>query len=637
MMVALAGLSAAGAFANDVAEIKAKVAQDHKVIAVDKFHGFDRVVFDFDGYEAWVVCPVGGTREGRPWTWCMQWATAFVPRTNVPQMLRDGYHHVTINTFAHRMNETGLKVSAAFQKYLVEKLGFAPKAYLIGMSWGGFFSIRYTNRYPQNVAKIYMDAPLLCFKDGRVGIGPWEGKEPAGGWEKSPEMPRNMAESIAKADIPLLVLYGGADPVCPPDFNCEPFMERFRAAGGDLTVKKRGLYAHHPHGVEIDETTIKDFFERPRVLPVADFPGEASAANGWRLVESKEGETVYVPFEGTFPSKGGRIECPKFKLDKTADENAWYRLTFQAKSEVDGYWWVDMEDANGKPLPDVNSRLYASAGWRDYSVVVPTRPDAVAAKIAFVVKKSVAARNVRMKRISSAEAAETVRADYAAGPQMKVEATAKDWTRIPNTRVAIKVAKDFNIVFLGDSIMNDTWCGCFNALLAMEYPDTVFRSYLSVRGSTGCWYYHEPAHFQEYVAQYKPNFVVIGGCSNYQQKRMTVQQAEDWVVETVKRCQALGAEVAICSPAKSRDFRTSADAKPFVANPDDQWLRYDYLQRAADRTGAQFWDMTTGPCGAVAESGKPLGWFNRDEVHSDNRGKALNAMMMFWYFNAAQK
>ena len=631
-------VSAVVAFANDVAEIKARVGKDHKVVAVDKFHGFDRVVFDFDGYEAWVVCPVGETRKGTPWTWCMQWATAFVPRTNVPQMLRDGYHHVTINTFAHRMDETGLKVSAAFQKYLVEKLGFAPKAYLIGMSWGGFFSVRYATNYPDNVAKIYMDAPLLCFKDFRHGVGPWEKCAPADGdWSKCPEMPLNMAERLAARDIPVLVLYGGMDTTCPPDRNCEPFMERFRAAGGDLTVVKRGLYAHHPHGVEESDDSIKRFFERPKTLPVADYPGEASAANGWKSVESKEGEMVYVPFEGTFPSKGGRIESPKFKLDKTGDENAWYRLTFQAKGETDGYWWVDMEDADGNRLPDVNSRLYASSEWQGYSVLVPTRPEAVTASIAFVATKTVAVRDVRMKRISSAEAVEMVNRDYAAGPQLKPEATAADWTKLPNTRVAIKVAKDFRIVFLGDSIMNDTWCGGFNALLAAEYPDTVFRSYLSVRGSTGCWYYHEPAHFEECVAKFKPNLVVIGGCSNYLGERMSPGEAEDWVAETVERCKRLGAEVVICTPPKSREFRADPSAKPFAANEDDQWFRRDYLRRAADRTGVQLWDMTTGPCGAVAESGKPLGWFNRDKVHSDNRGKVLNAMMMFRYFNAAQK
>ena len=58
-----------------------------------------------------------------------------------------------------------LKASAKFQKYLVDELGLAPKADLIGMSWGGFYSTRYAANYPENVDKIYLDAPLLCFWD----------------------------------------------------------------------------------------------------------------------------------------------------------------------------------------------------------------------------------------------------------------------------------------------------------------------------------------------------------------------------------------------------------------------------------------------------------------------------------------
>ena len=550
LLAVMAALSAFAGFANDVAEIRAKIEQDHKVIAVDQFHDFDRVVFDFDGYEAWVVCPVGGTREGRPWTWTMQWATAFVPRTNVPQMLRDGYHHVTINTFKHRMDETGLKVSAAFQKYLVEKLGFAPKAYLIGMSWGGFFSIRYANRYPANVAKVYMDAPLLCFKDGRLGIGPWEGQEPAGGWVTSPEMPRNMAESIAKADIPLLVLYGGMDTTCPPDYNCEPFMERFRAAGGDLTVKKRGLYAHHPHGVEVDETTIKDFFERPRVLPVADYPDGAA-----------------------FASKGDHIESPTFKLDKTADENAWYRLAFQAKGKADGCWRVDTEDAKGGRLPDTGGFLPASSDWKDCSVVVPVRPDAVSASISFIAKDAPAVRNVCLKRIPVADAVEAERRAYAVGPKIRGEATAKDWTKLPNARVAIKVAKDYRIVFLGDSTLKAAWRGNANALLAQEYSDTAFRTYLVSAGQA------------DTVSSYNPNLVVVGAGTGL--------ASEDDVIRTIRRCQALGAEVVV------------------GASQDDG----AFFRSAAEHAGVQFWDLTTESDGGDAQKG----------------------MWLYLYFNAAQK
>ena len=272
VVMIVAVVSAAVVFANDLAEIKAKVEKDHRIMAVDRFHGFDRVVFDFEGHEAWVVCPEGETRAGTPWTWCMQWATAFVPRTNVPQMLRDGYHHVTINTFKHRMDETGLEVSAAFQKYLVEKLGFAPKAYLIGMSWGGFFSVRYAATYPANVAKIYLDCPLLTFHgfapkgtptENAARIGPWAAAAPDDGdWMDDPRMPINVFPPVARAKIPVLLIYGGQDQTLNPDLNSRLFIPRFQKAGGDITVVYRELCGHHPHGVEADETTIKDFFEK---------------------------------------------------------------------------------------------------------------------------------------------------------------------------------------------------------------------------------------------------------------------------------------------------------------------------------------------------------------------------------------
>ena len=263
-LTALAAFVAAAGWANDLSEMKARIENDHAVKKVDKFHGFDRVVFDFQGYEAWVVCPEGETKAGTPWTWTMQWATAFFPRTNVPDMLRAGYHHVTIITFEHKMNETGLRVSADFQKFLVEKLGFAPKAFLIGMSWGGFFSTRYAARYPQNVAKIYLDCPLLNLggrAGGKVGIGPWE-KDAPEDWTDDPRMPINLAKPLADAKIPILLVYGGADNILTPELNSKIFIPRFKKAGGDITVVYRYAYGHHPHGVEIGETTIKDFFEK---------------------------------------------------------------------------------------------------------------------------------------------------------------------------------------------------------------------------------------------------------------------------------------------------------------------------------------------------------------------------------------
>ena len=239
-----------------------KIAERHQVLSTDVWYGHERVKFDFDGRVAWVVKPSVEPRADRAWTWTMQWAEAYVERTGVPELLKHGFHHVTIDLFDTRMDARGLVAAAAFQEYLVRELGFAPKANLIGMSWGGFFSTRYAATYPTNVAKIYLDAPLLNFD--RFGgdatltpteeaalIGPWAVDKPTDGvWSADPRMPVNMAAAIAAAKIPVYLLYGGQDRSVEPALNCERFVASFRAAGGSLQVEARPLYGHHPHGFE---------------------------------------------------------------------------------------------------------------------------------------------------------------------------------------------------------------------------------------------------------------------------------------------------------------------------------------------------------------------------------------------------
>ena len=246
-----------------------KIAAKYTVKSTDVWYGGERTVFDFNGYDAWVVEPPKGVEvlPGRPWTWTMQWRTAFVPRTGVPRLLKAGWCHVSVDIFKHRMDATGLRVAKEFQDFLVGELGFAPKARLIGMSWGGFFSTRYAANYPSCVEKIYLDAPLLCFtkfaKQDEKTIGPWAAVAPAdGNWDGNPEMPINLAGKIAAAKIPVLLLYGGVDTVVPPKSNCLLFIPRFQKAGGDIKVVPRSSYAHHPHGVEESENTIVDFFAK---------------------------------------------------------------------------------------------------------------------------------------------------------------------------------------------------------------------------------------------------------------------------------------------------------------------------------------------------------------------------------------
>ena len=246
-----------------------KIAANATNVVRETWYGYERIKFDFEGHKAWVVEPKVEAAAGMPWTWVMQWAEAYVDRQGCLDLLALGWHHVTIDVFAERMTEDGLKICRDYQRFLVEKLGFAPKANLIGMSWGGFFSVRYTNAYPDCVRRIYLDAPLLTFHNfanpdyGR--IGPWAKMSPTdGNWLDDPRMPVNMAKSLAAAGIPILLLYGGQDQTVPPDVNCELFARRFRAAGGNIKVDRRNLYGHHPHGEDPNKTgSIVQFFTAP--------------------------------------------------------------------------------------------------------------------------------------------------------------------------------------------------------------------------------------------------------------------------------------------------------------------------------------------------------------------------------------
>lgn len=236
-----------------------KIAAKCKVTGRDVWHGYERTCFEFEGHAAWIVEPKAEVDAERRWTWTMQWADAFVDRTGVLDLLAKGWRHVTIDTYAHRMDDEGLRVSRAFQKFLVEDLGFAPKARLVGLSWGGFFSIRYAATYPECVARILLDGPLLTFEGyDEAKIGPWAATKPADGdWSKDPRMPINLAGKLLEARIPMLLYYGGQDRTVNVAKNAEALWDFYKRAGEVnklLGVKPRPFFGHHPHGEDPDKT-----------------------------------------------------------------------------------------------------------------------------------------------------------------------------------------------------------------------------------------------------------------------------------------------------------------------------------------------------------------------------------------------
>ena len=242
------------------------------------WHGYIRHNFELEGCKGFIVEPPHPA-PGLPWSWCLQWAEAFVPRTPALQLLDRGFHHVHIDVFETYMNDKGIKIVEKFEDML-QKLHFNKKAALIGMSYGGLFSWRWTAEHPETVGAMYLDAPVctlaFCndyenrnipqtiaqFRRGQLEkhIKAY-GVSDADGLKTHPKDPLNNYQPIAKAKIPTLVIRNGQDMSVVPETNIDIMEKLIREAGGDIEIIDRPLYGHHPHGMD-DPTPLTGFILR---------------------------------------------------------------------------------------------------------------------------------------------------------------------------------------------------------------------------------------------------------------------------------------------------------------------------------------------------------------------------------------
>ena len=86
------------------------------------------------------------------------------------------------------------------------------------------------------------------------------------------------------------------------------------------------------------------------------------------------------------------------------------------------------------------------------------------------------------------------------GTDLSDSSTATLATLPPKTRAALEDGTPWRILLLGDSIVQDTFHSQFHALVKRAYPKSEVTWLVSVRGSTGCWYYCDPENFKKYVA-----------------------------------------------------------------------------------------------------------------------------------------
>lgn len=235
--------------------------------------GYEKIEFELGGKEGWVVLP-RAFAKGRPWVWRAEFFGDFDAADTV--LLEKGYARAY-----YRQNDMygcpeAVEGMRAFQAYVTRVFGLADKTILFGFSRGGLYAFNYAAAYPDQVALLYLDAPVLDVTSwpGGKGSGPGAERE----WEECLSVyglteaqslfaeisPLHKIETVAAAGIPILVVAGDADIPVPYEENGAKLVRRYRELGGTIEeIVKKGV-GHHPHSLEDPEPIVsfvtKNFF-----------------------------------------------------------------------------------------------------------------------------------------------------------------------------------------------------------------------------------------------------------------------------------------------------------------------------------------------------------------------------------------
>ena len=392
---------------------------------------------------------------------------------------------------------------------------------------------------------------------------------------------------------------------------------------------------------------------------------------GWRFEASdaKCGER-FNPLEGWYPDKGGKLISPRIAIPRSG---AYYKLSFTGFAPVRSYATVAFYDAAGNMIADNYDVIYGSGevgekssgsgkyekfhsststqnfNSQRYERIVFAQEGVKEVEIFFQSTKGCTVKDVKFEPASVEEAAAWCDGVYAKLPPLNFSVPGELVTLPPRTLDALKTGKPWRILMLGDSIMQDTFHSQFHALVKRAYPKSDATWLVSVRGSTGCWYYCEPENFMRYVAAYKPDCVFIGGISGWIHPEMPLNGGP--AIESVaKRIGSeLGAEVVVMTPSLAIDLRVpkGTEAGSAVTSMEfnhaslgDKAWKYDVaaaeeLKTICAKNGWPLWDMFTPAYDWLFKTGLPSEFYSRDYVHSGELGKQIIGRIALAYFTAA--
>lgn len=229
------------------------------------WNGYEKLDFDFEDRKALLVCPKEPCK-GKKWLYKTEYFDAF-PEFEL-EMLQRGYYVAHLYNTTRWCPQEDTEIRPRFCDFLTEKFGLHKKCMPVGMSCGGMQAVYFAAKYPQYVAAMYIDAPVLNLLSCPYGLGKAHNElleefEEAMGVNLADllnyrEHPIDFKDKLIENNIPIFLACGDSDETVPFEENGKILADYYNANGGDMTFVLRENAGHHPHGLK-DNTPLIEF------------------------------------------------------------------------------------------------------------------------------------------------------------------------------------------------------------------------------------------------------------------------------------------------------------------------------------------------------------------------------------------
>lgn len=232
------------------------------------WNGFKRLDFQFEDRDCILICP-DNPLEDKKWLYKTEYFDVF-PQMEI-EMIKKGYYLAHMKNTTRMCPESDTDMRPKFCEFLSKEFGLNKQCALVGMSCGGMQAVYFTAKYPEFVAALYLDAPVMNYLSWPFALGVGQNDSSKEFIENMgfglPEMinfrnhPIDQKEKLLKSGVPIMLVSGDSDTVVPFCENGQLLWDYYKSQGADIEVIIKEGGDHHPHGLP-DNTPIIKFITK---------------------------------------------------------------------------------------------------------------------------------------------------------------------------------------------------------------------------------------------------------------------------------------------------------------------------------------------------------------------------------------